>query len=100
MAIDLEEQWFRGLSELRYVATPKRLRAMLDGRTVLDTRDALLVYEPHRVVPWYAVPPGDLHLELTEHDPLPVPGSLPPVLPPEHNDRHTVPARSLHLEGH
>lgn len=29
MAIDLQEQWFRGLTELRYAATPKRLRALL-----------------------------------------------------------------------
>jgi uncharacterized protein (DUF427 family) len=57
MAIDLHEQWFRGLRQLRYAATPKRLRALLEGQTVLDTQDALLVYEPRRVVPWYAVPP-------------------------------------------
>ena len=100
MAIDLHQQWFRDLAELRYAATPKRLRAVLDGRTVLDTKDALLVYEPHRVVPWYAVPPGDLHLQLTEHEPTAVPEPLAPVLPPHHNDWHTVPGRSLHLEGH
>lgn len=100
MAINLQMQWFRGLSELRYVATSKRLRALLDGHAVLDTRDALLVYEPHRVVPWYAVPPGDLHLALTEHDPVPVPEPLPTVLPPHHNEWHTVPGRSLHLDGY
>jgi len=100
MAIDLEQQWFRGLTQLRYAATPKRLRALLDGQTVLDTRDALLVYEPRRVVPWYAAPPGDLHVNLTEHDPLPVPELRAPVLPPHHNEWHTVPGRSLHLEGH
>ena len=100
MAIDLQQQWFRGLSELRYAATPKRLRARLDGTTVLDTRDALLVYEPRRVVPSYAVPPGDLRLELTEHDPAPVPVLRAPVLPPHHHDWHTVPGRSLHLDGH
>jgi uncharacterized protein (DUF427 family) len=100
MAIDLQQQWFRGLAELRYTATPKRLRAVLDGQTVLDTRDAFLVYEPRRVVPWYAVPPADLHLELTEHDPSPVPDLRTPVLPPQHNDWHTVPGRSLHLDGH
>ena len=99
MAIDLEQQWFRGLTELRYAATPKRLRALLDGQTVLDTRDALLVYEPRRVVPWYAVPPGDLHLHLTEHDPVAVPELRAPVAP-HRNEWHTVPGRSLHLEGH
>ena len=100
MAIDLQQQWFRGLAELRYVKTPKRLRALLDGQTVLDTRDALLVYEPRRVVPWYAVPPGDLRLDLTEAEPAPVPELLTPVLPPRHNDWHTLPGRSLHLDGH
>jgi len=60
MALDLRENWFRNLAELRYATTPKRIRADLDGETVLDTRDALLVWEPRRVVPWYAVPEGDL----------------------------------------
>jgi uncharacterized protein (DUF427 family) len=100
MAIDLERQRFRDIAELRFAATPKRLRALLDGRTVLDTRDALLVYEPRRVVPWYAVPPADLTLDLTEHEPAPVPDPLPPVLPPFHNEWHTVPGTSLHLDGH
>jgi uncharacterized protein (DUF427 family) len=66
----------------------------------LDTRDALLVYEPRRLVPWYAVPPDELRLELTEHDPAPLPDLLPPVLPPQHNDWHTVPGRSMHLDGY
>ena len=31
--------------------------------------------EPRRVVPWYAVPPGDLQMDLTEHDPCSAAGS-------------------------
>jgi uncharacterized protein (DUF427 family) len=100
MAVDLHEQLFRDLIELRYAATPKRVRALLDGRTVLDTEDALLVYEPRRVVPWYAVPPGDVLLDLTEHQPVAPPETSGPVLAPRHNEWHTVPGRSLHLEGH
>jgi uncharacterized protein (DUF427 family) len=100
MAIDLLDQWRRDLAQLRYTATPKRIRALLDGEPVLDTRDALLVYEPRRIVPWYAVPPNDLHLALTEHAPSPVPNLRTPVLPPRHNDWHTVPGRSMHLNGH
>jgi uncharacterized protein (DUF427 family) len=100
MPIDVERQRLIDLAELRFAATPKRIRAYLDGRKVLDTRDALLVYEPRRVVPWYAVPPGDLHLQLTEHDPVPVPELRTPVLPPHRNEWHTVPGRSLHLDGH
>lgn len=99
MGIDLQQQWFHDLAELRYTATPKRLRAFLDGQMVLDSRDAFLVYEPRRVVPWYAVPAGDLHLELTEQEPCPVPEVRTPVLPPHHNEWHTVPGRSLHLNG-
>jgi uncharacterized protein (DUF427 family) len=100
MALDLHEQWFNSLSELRIARTPKHLRAHLDGKPVLDTRDALLVYEPRRVVPWYAVPPDDLRLDLTEHDPAPVPELRRPVLGPHRNEWHTVPGRSLHLAGH
>lgn len=99
MAIDLHRQWLLGLGDLRYVATPKRVRAVLDGQTVLDTRGAYLVYEPRRVVPWYAVPADDLRLDLTEHDPSPVPDRLPAVLPPHHPEWHTVPGLSLHVEG-
>ncbi|WP_028660805.1 DUF427 domain-containing protein [Nocardioides insulae] len=100
MAIDLQQQWLRDLAELRYAATPKRIRALLGGRPVVDTRDALLVYEPRRVVPWYAVPPGDLDLDLREHDPAPVPELGTSILAPRRNEWHTVPGRSLHLEGH
>ncbi len=73
MALDLRENWFRNLAELRYATTPKRIRADLDGVTVLDTRNALLVWEPRRVVPWYAVPEADLQLTTTEHEPGPAP---------------------------
>jgi uncharacterized protein (DUF427 family) len=98
MAIDVYAQRFSDLAELRFAATSKRLRASLDGATVLDTTDAMLVWEPRRVVPSYAVPPGDLQLELTEHLPAEVPEGIGPVLPPLHHDWHTVPGRSLHYE--
>ncbi|RAG84007.1 hypothetical protein DN069_19050 [Streptacidiphilus pinicola] len=53
-----------GLGELRYEPIGKRIRAVLDGRTVVDTRRAVLVWEPRRIVPSYAVPAGDLSAEL------------------------------------
>jgi uncharacterized protein (DUF427 family) len=96
MAIDLNEQHLRDLSQLRYAATSKRIRVRLDGETVADTRDAFLVWEPKRVVPEYAVPAADLSLELTERDPVAAPDDVGPVLPPYHLDWHTVPGRSLH----
>jgi uncharacterized protein (DUF427 family) len=53
------------LGQLRYEPIDKRIRATLSGRTVLDTGRAVLVWEPKRVVPSYAVPTGDIDAELT-----------------------------------
>jgi uncharacterized protein (DUF427 family) len=98
VALDLRDTWFRSLGELRYATTPKRIRADLDGATVLDTRDALLVWEPRRVVPWYAVPEADLRLVTTEHEPGPPPDLPGPVLGPR-QPGHTTPGVSLHADG-
>ncbi len=100
MAIDLYAQKFQQLAELRYVACSKRIRATLEGETVVDTTDAYLVWEPLRIVPEYAVPARDLHLDLSEHDPVSPPEGVGPVLPPRHLDWHTSAGSSLHLEGH
>jgi len=57
-----------GLGELRHEPTGKRIRAVLDGGTVADTTRALLVWEPRRIVPSYAVPAGDVAAELVPMD--------------------------------
>lgn len=44
------------LGALRYEPTAKRIRVSLGGEPVADTDEALLVWEPRRVVPTYAVP--------------------------------------------
>src|SRR6188474_1116012 len=49
-----------GLSELRYFPTAKHVRAVIDGTTVIDSRRAVLLWEPQRVVPQYAVPITDV----------------------------------------
>lgn len=56
----------QSLSELRYEPSPKRVRADIGGQPVLDTTHALLVWEPRRIVPIYAVPESDVLAELTE----------------------------------
>ena len=48
------------LGELRHEPTQKRIRAELGGATVVDSTRAMLVWEPGRVVPTYAVPEDDL----------------------------------------
>ena len=52
------------LDALRYEPTDKRIRATLGDRTVIDSTRALLVWEPKRVVPSYAVPLDDVDGEL------------------------------------
>jgi uncharacterized protein (DUF427 family) len=48
------------LGQLRYEPTEKRVRATLATETVVDSTRALLVWEPRRVVPTYAVPEDDI----------------------------------------
>jgi uncharacterized protein (DUF427 family) len=71
------------LAELRYEPTEKRVRAVLGGQTVVDTTRALLVWEPRRIVPSYAVPVEEFHGELIPASRLPDDG--PELLSPEHS---------------
>ena len=83
MAIRVRDAISRRLEELRYEPTEKRVRALLLGVEVVDTTRALLVWEPKRVVPAYAVPIADVRGEL-----VPAPASesagswQPPILHP------------------
>jgi uncharacterized protein (DUF427 family) len=49
---------------LRYEPIQKRIRALVGDRTVVDTTRAMLVWEPKRVVPSYAVPAEDVDAEI------------------------------------
>jgi uncharacterized protein (DUF427 family) len=57
-----------GLGELRHEPTARRIRAVLGGGTVADTTRAMLVWEPRRVVPSYAIPADDIAAELAPAD--------------------------------
>jgi uncharacterized protein (DUF427 family) len=48
------------LETLRHEPTDKRIRARFDDETVVDSTRALLVWEPRRIVPSYAVPIDDI----------------------------------------
>jgi uncharacterized protein (DUF427 family) len=54
-----------GLDDLRCEPIGKRIRAVLGGETVVDSTQAMLVWEPRRIVPSYAVPVGDVRAELS-----------------------------------
>lgn len=98
------------LDSLRYEPTEKRIRATLGGQTVIDSMRALLVWEPKRVVPTYAVPVDDVDGEI-EVTPTPDrgasdPAGIPALGAPQLGDRavldpsipfsvHTAPGESL-----
>jgi len=62
MAIRMSELLADASQQLRFEPTPKRVRAYLDGVVAVDSTRAVLVWEPHWVVPAYAVPSRDLRI--------------------------------------
>jgi uncharacterized protein (DUF427 family) len=54
--------------DLRYEPTPKRVRVTCGETAVADTTLAVLVWEPGRVVPLYAVPEADMDAGVLESE--------------------------------
>lgn len=52
-------------ASLRYEPVERRVRALGAGAAVVDSTRAILVWEPRRVVPSFAVPEGDIAASLT-----------------------------------
>src|SRR5215831_7215562 len=84
MSSQVRELMASGFGELRHEPTAKRIQAVLGGETVVDSTRAVLVWEPRRIVPSYAVPAGDVRGELVPAAASPAAGddvgvSLPDV---------------------
>jgi uncharacterized protein (DUF427 family) len=71
------------LDTLRFEPTAKRILVNLGDQVLCDTTSAMLVWEPRRVVPMYAVPTEGFAGELVPADVPPLPDRLPPFLGPE-----------------
>jgi uncharacterized protein (DUF427 family) len=73
----------RARRELRHEPIERRVRAKLGREPVVDSTRAILVWEPRRVVPSYAVPVEDVRAELTAAPAAngEVPGVLHPGIP-------------------
>ncbi len=95
MALRLGPHLMSLTDRLRWEPVARRVRASLGGLPVLDSTDAVLVWEPRRVVPMYAVPPQDVAAQLRAREPTPPPDPLPPVLGPVHFGWHTTPGASF-----
>ena len=100
MALRMKWHLGKAVPELGFEPVPMRLRAFVDGAPALDTQRGVLVWEPRRIVPVYAVPEDDLHLEIEPSDPQPGPpdlDALPPMLGPDSFEPHTVPGTVVDL---
>ena len=64
MSSQVRELLASGFGQLRHEPTAKRIQAVLGGETVVDSIRAVLVWEPRRIVPSYAVPAEDVRGEL------------------------------------
>jgi len=64
MSSQVRELMASGFGQLRHEPTAKRIQAVLGGETVVDSTRAVLVWEPRRIVPSYAVPVEDVRGEL------------------------------------
>jgi uncharacterized protein (DUF427 family) len=64
MATRVRDALMRELGELRYEPIDKRIRATLGDHEVIDSTRAMLVWEPKRIVPSYAMPVEDIDGEL------------------------------------
>src|SRR3954454_7611129 len=82
---------------LRMEPVGKRIRASAGAVPVLDTRSAVLVWEPRRVVPMFAVPEADLAARLEPHEAPEPPRGLPEVLGPARFEWHFHEGRSVTL---
>jgi uncharacterized protein (DUF427 family) len=80
--------------ELCYHPISKRIRVSLGDLLCCDTTSAMLIWEPRRVVPMYAVPAADFDADLTPTASAPLPAELPPFLGPEDFAAHSCPGQA------
>lgn len=105
MATRVQDLLMGALFELRVHPIHKWIRASVGDTLVADTRAAIVVWEPRRIVPSYAVPVADLRAELVPAPPSPdqelavrIGRDGPPVLDPRTAfGVHTCPGRPLTL---
>ena len=100
MALRMKWHLGQAIPQLGFEPVAMRLRAFVDGDPALDTQHGVLVWEPRRIVPVYAVPEDDLLLRVEPTDPPPGPpdlDSFPPMLGPDSFEPHTTPGTIVDL---
>lgn len=95
MATRMAEHFFNAHNALRYQPSTNRIRAMVGAQTVVDTTRAVLIWEPRRLVPSYAVPIDDVHATMVPAaTPEPEKNNSPFLDPRTPFTLHTTPGES------
>ena len=100
MALRMRHFLGQTVPQLVFEPVPVRLRAYVGNVVALDSRHGVLVWEPRRIVPVYAVPDRDIRGTTSRADPqlsAPDPAELPPVLGPASFEPHTTPGTVVDL---
>lgn len=100
MALRMKWHLGQAVPHLSFEPVPVRLRAHVDGALAVDTHQGVLVWEPRRIVPMYAVPEADLVPEIEPTRPAPDPpdlDALPALLGPASFEPHTTPGTVVDL---
>ena len=100
MATMMRQHLMAALGSLRYEPTTKMVTVSSADQVVARTEQAILVWEPHRIVPSYAVPVADLLLPLEDVRPFAVETTPTGLLDPS-NDfaQHTCAGRTAIVRG-
>ncbi len=94
MAVRMSDHITGTAGALRFEPSAKRVRCSVDGTTLADTTAAVLVWEPGRVVPAYAVPMAEFRAELVALGPeAPEPGDQAQSKGPASFAMHTCDGR-------
>lgn len=100
MATMMRQHLMAALGSLRYEPTTKMVTVSSADQGVARTEKAILVWEPHRIVPSYAVPVADLLLPLEDVRPFAVETTPTGLLDPSNDfGQHTCAGRTAVVRG-
>ncbi len=99
MSLRARDALLSKLGDLRHEPTAKRIRANIGDQTAVDSTRALLVWEPRRIVPSYAVPIEDLDGELSAATGESAAADAPVLHPGIPFSAHSTPGEALDVRA-
>jgi uncharacterized protein (DUF427 family) len=99
MSARVQDLMWSTLDTLRHEHTDKRVRGKIGDREVVDSTSALLVWEPRRIAPFYAVPLDDVAGELRPAEEQGAPADAPMLHPGIPFSAHSTEGEPLDLQA-